>query len=192
MKLYQPLLLLFVLTLASSAPVETSDRKAKNLPFFDYIQPEMVDYNNYDSDYILGLEENDLGRTLPGRRRPKPRPQYNSPIYYIRLPPQPYMYYPGLGYMSQPPQNPMSQFVNVPVSFISNGKPNGIYQWTGAMDTFPAPTELPPKPTKKPIPDSNIHRLPGQYVFNGKPEDIFVLRDSYNSLYGDALQNFYP
>lgn len=93
----------------------------------------------------------------------------------------------------------MSQFVNIPVSFVSNGKPNGIYQWTGGIElptaTAPPPPPTTPKPklVKKPLkPDSTIHRLPGQFTFNGRPEDIFVLRDSYNSLYGDVLQNLYP
>lgn len=106
----------------------------------------------------------------------------------------------GLGYMSQPPPNPMSQFVNIPVNFVSNGKPNGVYQWTGGMDiptAAPPPKPTTPKPKPRPVkkpmkPDSTIHRLPGQFTFNGRPEDIFVLRDSYNSLYGDVLQNLYP
>ncbi|CAH0564945.1 unnamed protein product [Brassicogethes aeneus] len=193
-KLLQTILILTVVVhFAASAPA-TSDRKGKNLAYFDYIQPDVADYNQYESeDYLpLGLEDNDLSRTVPNRRRPKPRPEtYNSPIYYIRLPPQPYMFIPGLGYVSQPPQNPADPFVNVPISFISNGKPGNIYQWSGAMETFPEEPPK-PKPTRKPLPDSNIHKLPGQYSFNGKPEDIFVLRDSYNSIYGDALQNFYP
>ncbi|XP_066250748.1 uncharacterized protein [Euwallacea similis] len=183
----------------------TPDRQGKNLQFYDYMQPE-VDYDSYgmhNDDYVsMEIDENDLSRTIPNRKRARPPqpPQYNSPIYYIRLPPQPYMFVPGLGYMSQPPPNPMSQFLNIPVSFVANGKPSSIYQWTGGIDIPTAAPPLPPtttkpkpKPVKKPLlPDSTIHRLPGQFVFNGKPEDIFVLRDSYNSLYGDVLQNLYP
>ncbi|KAK5641366.1 hypothetical protein RI129_009913 [Pyrocoelia pectoralis] len=109
------------------------------------------------------------------------------------MPPQPYMFVPNIGYVSQPPAHPMNQFLNVPVSFIANGKPSSIYQWSGGFDQFSVPP--PPQTTPKPKPvkaDSNVHRLKGQYNFNGKPEDIYVLQDSYNSLYNDALQNFYP
>ncbi|XP_076261424.1 uncharacterized protein LOC143197117 [Rhynchophorus ferrugineus] len=185
--------------LLRSLSEEDSVRVGKNIGFFDYIQPA-IDYDNYESDTDEYVEaENELSRTIPSKKNR--RPQYNnSPIYYIRLPPQPYMFVPGLGYVSQPPQNPISPFVNVPVNFVSNGKPNGIYQWSGGVEmTTAAPprtTTTKPKPAKKPVKttlsDSTIHRLPGQFVFNGKPEDIFVLRDSYNSLYGDVLQNLYP
>ncbi|KAL1497629.1 hypothetical protein ABEB36_008557 [Hypothenemus hampei] len=193
------------ITLTSAAPTfrqNNVDRQAKNLPFYDFMQPE-VDYDSYgvdNDDYVsMAIQENDLSRTTPTRQRVR-TPQYNSPIYYIRLPPQPYMFVPGLGYMSQPPPNPMSQFLNIPVNFVSNGKPNSIYQWTGGIDIPTAAPPMPsttikpkPKPAKKPVkPDSPIHRLPGQFAFNGRPEDIYVLRDSYNSLYGDVLQNLYP
>lgn len=195
-----PLLILFAFITA--APIQkTEERQPKSLPFYDYVQPEeeTIDYDHYapenEDDYVsLGLEDNEIGRTVPGRKRVRTRPQYNSPVYYIRLPPQPYMFVPGLGYVSQPSTNPISQFVNVPVSFVANGKPSAIYQWGGGLDTFPTAAPPPPprpKPTVKPV-DSAIHRLPGKYTFNGKPNDIFVLRDSYNSLYSDALQNFYP
>ncbi|XP_025421592.1 angiomotin-like [Sipha flava] len=69
---------------------------------------------------------------LSSRARPaKP----DSPVYYIRLPPQPYMYVPGYGYVSQPTrlepppftQRPHSPFLNLPLDFVSNAKPVGIY-----------------------------------------------------------------
>ncbi|KAJ8932419.1 hypothetical protein NQ314_014676 [Rhamnusium bicolor] len=193
---------LFVLKSLKCAPVDhkSRERKGKSLAFLDYLQPE-IDYNNYEvdnDDYVsMALEENDLSRSIPTNKRIRPQP-YNSPIYYIRMPPQPYMFVPGLGYVSQPPPSPMSQFVNVPVSFVANGKPSSIYQWSGAFQGFPDvtpppfPVPKPQKPAKKPLSDSIIHRLPGTFTFNGKPEDIFVLRDSYNSLYSDVLQNVYP
>lgn len=203
--------ILLVSSCISAAPTtdNTADleqtRQQKSIPFYEYYQPEEIDYNIYDpeaEDYIgVDLEENELSRTVPSRKRYNNRPQqFNSPIYYIRLPPQPYMFIPGLGYVSQPSTNPMNQFLNVPVSFLANGKPSTIYQWTGAIDQFPGVVSNPPAPVlpakPKPQPpkhtDSTIHRVPGQFVFNGKPDDIYVLRDSYNSLYSDALQNFYP
>ncbi|KAI5652032.1 hypothetical protein NE865_00370 [Phthorimaea operculella] len=165
----------------------------------------------------------------------------NSPIFYIRLPPTPYMFVPGLGYVSQPPSlgPPMSPmlppgggypqppqvdpFINLPLDFVSNGKPTNVYTWNGAggypqsqapIDTygFGAPQPIPSynqpspprpsyntpsyqtKPKPKPTPtNSKVTNLKGQYVFNGKPNDsVYVLRDTYNSIYSDALQNFYP
>lgn len=183
-------------TLVSAAPIQ----QEKNWPpYFDYLPSEL--YNTFppDDDYAaagVGEEENNLennqnGRIVPPRKRIDPN--YNSPIYYIRLPPQPYMFVPGLGYISQPAPapSPVSQFLNLPLSFVSNGKPSNIYQWAGNFPQFPTPTYQPSRqPIKKP--DSTMHKLPGQFSFNGRPDDILVLRDSYNSLYGDALQNFYP
>lgn len=192
----QTITICLLLRTLQAAPLDPAppERKGKSLAFLDYLQPE-VDYTNYDTDNdYLALEENDLSRTIPTAKRITPQ-QYNSPIYYIRLPPQPYMFVPGLGYMPQPPANPMSQFVNLPVSFVANGKPNSIYQWSGAFQGFPTaapPAQKPQKPQKKPLGDSSIHRVPGTFTFNGKPEDIYVLRDSYNALYSDVLQNVYP
>lgn len=212
---------------SESSRSASGGRQHKSLGFFDYIQPEEVQFtangatydtsNTYDntdsSEDDYDYEGNELSsRTLPKRKRLRPKPAaspaFNSPIYYIRLPPQPYMFVPGLGYVSQPAPSPVQQFLNLPVSFVSNGKPASIYQWssglqsafTGSGDdlSLPPPPPSHHRPMRPPIKqpakptDSTIHRLPGQFPFNGKPEDIFVLRDSYNSLYSDALQNFYP
>lgn len=194
-------------------------------------------------------DEEDLSRTIPGARRPGGNKrkngngngngnngnyqnqnenlnslQYdNSPIFYIRLPPTPYMFVPGLGYVSQPPSlgpsmgPPAPQvdpFINLPLDFVSNGKPTGVYQWGGAPQYAQVPQytndpygfgqpmmpQQPPRPTynptyekpKKPS-NSKVTNLKGQYAFNGKPGDsVYVLRDTYNSIYSDALQNFYP
>ncbi|CAH1967922.1 unnamed protein product [Acanthoscelides obtectus] len=218
---------------ARSAPTKTEERQGRNIGFYDYLQPD-PDYNSFETDnddYVsMALEGNDLSRTIPSRKSARP---YNSPIYYIRLPPQPYMFVPGLGYVSQPAASSVSQFVNLPLPFVANGKPSNIYQWSGTFNGFPTQASPPPpppqpafppsfgsfpqvpptyqtpapptgvfpgypastkplKPAKKPLTDSKIHRLPGTYTFNGKPDDIFVLRDSYNSLYNDVLQNVYP
>lgn len=173
--------------LVSPAPTTTENRAGRALNYFDYGNQ---DTNRFISPFAANeypdYEENDISRTVP--RRKKIRQPYESPIYYIRLPPQPYMYVPGLGYISEPAPSPphMPDFVNLPVNFLSNGKPSNIYQWNAALDF-----QSRPKPTVIPQ-DSNVHRVPGDFVFNGKPNDIYVLRDSYNSLYSDALQNFYP
>ncbi|RZC42414.1 hypothetical protein BDFB_007615 [Asbolus verrucosus] len=145
-------------------------------------------------DYIpMAIEKNDIGRTISkDTTKAVHQNVYSSPIYYIRLPPQPYVFVPNVGYISQPPQ-PVSQFVNLPINLVANGKPSTIYQWAGNADDFSSPTFVSQKPSKSQHQsDATIHKLPGQFLFNGKPDDVFVLRDSYNSLYADALQNFYP
>ncbi|XP_028027160.1 circumsporozoite protein [Bombyx mandarina] len=232
-------------------------RKNKALNLFGYYPSYLTssfDYSDDDDDINFSAndgnyEEEDLSRTIPTRRRQQNKKkngngdtfpndninslQYdNSPIFYIRLPPTPYMFVPGLGYVSQPPTlgPPMSPmmpqgmppqvadpFINLPIDFVSNGKPTGVYQWSGAptypqvpqmsVDPYgygpqpmmpPRPNYNPsyqPKPKPKPSPPTNskVTNLKGQFVFNGKPGDsVYVLRDTYNSIYSDALQNFYP
>ncbi|KAH0816442.1 hypothetical protein GEV33_006350 [Tenebrio molitor] len=167
------ILLSIILVATTSA---TKLREGKNLPYFDYLAPD-----DYHYDFDMGVDANDIGRTVPKRK-----PAYNSPIYYIRLPPQPYMFVPGLGYISQPPPSPpqVSPFVSLPISFVANGKPSTIYQWAANSQGFGEP----PKPSKpQPPADSTVHKLEGQFTFNGKPDNMFVLRDSYNSLAGYVI-----
>ncbi|XP_045476325.1 uncharacterized protein LOC123681991 [Harmonia axyridis] len=181
---------LFALTTASPA----AQRKAKSL-FFDYLPSNDYEFESTDLDDSSNyVKEEDLARTISqgGRKIHKviPGNSYNSPIYYIALPPQPYIFVPGMGYMSQPP-NPSTNFLNLPINFLANGKPSNIYQWSAT--NYPSkPTTI--KPVEKPKPmDSPIINLDNRFVFNGKPSDtISILRDSYNALYSDALQNFYP
>ncbi|XP_068632146.1 uncharacterized protein [Battus philenor] len=241
----------------TSAP-EPSHRRNKALNLFGYFPPFMssgLDYAEDDDDDVTfavnddNFSDEDLSRTIPSTRRQQNKKkngnanvyqndnlnslQYdNSPIFYIRLPPTPYMFVPGLGYVSQPPSlgppmSPIMQqgvnpqvadpFINLPLDFVSNGKPTGVYQWSGAagypqvpqmgpVDPFgygaPQPIMPAPRPTyssptyskpKPAPPNSKITNLKGPYMFNGKPGDsVYVLRDTYNSIYSDALQNFYP
>ncbi|KAF4524755.1 hypothetical protein B566_EDAN013824 [Ephemera danica] len=136
----------------------------------------------------------------------------NSPIYYIRLPPNPYSFVPGLGYVSQPdpaqlpvapppppppPPTPIrrSPFIQLPLEFLANGKPGStVLTWPSdpipqQPTTIPPPRTKPPKKTSKP----SVTKLKGPYFFNGKPSGLFILQqDPYNSLYADMLHNFYP
>ncbi|XP_045772239.1 WW domain-binding protein 11 [Maniola jurtina] len=239
----------------TTAPKPTHRRnKALNLfgGYFPSFLSSGLDYSEDDDDDVTfsvnddRFEEDDISRTIPSKRRQQTKKknggdsypndnlnslQYdNSPIFYIRLPPTPYMFVPGLGYVSQPPTigppmppmlpqgPPQDPFINLPIDFVSNGKPTGVYQWSGApsypqppqmaMDPYgygPAQPMMPPsrpsynapsysKPKPKPTPtNSKVTNLKGPYVFNGKPGDsVYVLRDTYNSIYSDALQNFYP
>ncbi|XP_065339668.1 uncharacterized protein LOC135939294 [Cloeon dipterum] len=136
--------------------------------------------------------------------------QADSPIYYIRLPANPYVYMPGMGYVSRPqplqtpvaspppvvPPRPASPFYQLPLDFVSNGKPGSTVQiWP--RDPTPAPivpsTPAAPVMPPRPKPVSTINRLPGQFYFNGKPSGFYILQqDPYNSLYADVLHNFYP
>lgn len=196
--------------------------------------PPFYQQNFYD-DYNQIADSNDddddgMMMSRANRRKPASS-QQNSPIFYIRLPPTPYMFVPGMGYISQPPtiqpiaaqfaapppppqlhRVPMNPFINVPVSFLSNGKPTNIYQWAGAPQGAssnaiggsghgaygppPPPPQYPSyrphrptggyRPQNHPKPsylqDSKIHHLKGPYVFNGRPEEVFVLPNSPYSM----------
>lgn len=281
---------------------DSSSRQDKMLGYFGYYPQPMPNpfFQQVTSpqDYFMGYsggnsvvaadEEDILSRA--NRRRPQSSvAQYeNSPIFYIRLPPTPYMFVPGLGYISNPPSitpmNAMQQqiagppqppppqmmpqqmqsqlgsyspFNYVPLNFVSNGKPTNIYQWSGASgyghqaggypqhpgvypthphhhqqqtaagygpqqsigypqqsigypQNYPSHHQhpqqqqaghypmggvstginqggyRPQRPSYKPkpfLPDSKIHNLKGQYLFNGRPEEIYLLQNNYNQLY---------
>jgi hypothetical protein len=186
-------------------------REDKSFGFYDYPLPPYF-RTSYMPDISFdgygGSEDtNDiLARTDPLDSIIRPKntmsPYPDSPIYYIRLPPTPYVFVPGLGYVSQPPPPPppvssqINPFINLPIDFIANGKPTNIYQWSGAPTMQPAMTDrpsLPSYPYPRPKPDSSVSNLnKGPYIFNGRPSDVYVLRDSVNAIYSDALQNFYP
>ena len=186
-------------------------REDKSFGFYDYPMPPYFRASYVPDiafDQYGGSEgSNDvLARTDPLDSIIRPKntiaPYPDSPIYYIRLPPTPYVFVPGLGYVSQPPPPPsplssqINPFINLPIDFIANGKPTNIYQWSGAPTMQPAMPDrpsLPSYPYPKPKPDSSVNNLnKGPYIFNGRPSDIYVLRDSVNAIYSDALQNFYP
>ncbi|CAB0036329.1 unnamed protein product [Trichogramma brassicae] len=107
----------------------------------------------------------------PNAAKPvSPRP--DSPVHYIKLPPEPYVYDQAYGgYISRPPaffsynhpdpeQN--SALLQVPVKFLSNGKPNGVY------------TLAQKRPSIQSSSDSPIIRLSGSYKFNGKPSRVYL------------------
>lgn len=116
---------------------------------------------------------------------------------------------PGLGYISNPPSYtpmtpppppPSSIFYNLPLDFISNGKPTQIYQW-GSPAYQPQPQynpafQRPPpqqqqRPYQRPmnpyLQESKVTNLKGQFLFNGRPEEIYVLPppSAYSSIYPD-------
>ncbi|KAJ6637011.1 hypothetical protein Bhyg_09737 [Pseudolycoriella hygida] len=187
---------------------QQSIRKNKMIDYFAYIgtpdqAPDPVispyhtpEYYNQQGYYgAMHPMEADDYMSRANRRRPSGNE--NSPIYYIRLPPTPYMFVPGMGYISQPPTIqplapqyslpapvPVNPFVNVPIDFLSNGKPTNVNYWPGASPSFGPqyPSYLPARPTHRPgyrpkpyLHDSKITHLKGPYIFNGRPEDVYVL-----------------
>lgn len=208
-----------------------SNRQNKMFPFYSpfYSYPSQASYPSYPSypsqfyyppefyeDFAAyyggyGAEEEEImSRTNAGPRRRPAGNFKNSPIYYIRLPPTPYMFVPGFGYISQPPTYstmvppppppPVSPFYNLPVNFLANGKPTNIYQFgaPAAAPQFgypypqtPVPPMRPQRPYQRPmnmnpyLQDSKVTHLKGPFVFNGRPEEIFLLQNSFNSLYSD-------
>lgn len=143
------------------------------LPFSNDIAPYDIDYPNNKFD----TEE----------RRTDSSNFEESNIFYIRLPPTPYMFVPGLGYISQPPTysttnlQPLVQaykrpgrpkpayqqsvnrpFIKLPIDFVSNGKPTSVYHWQKKTNK---------KPTDTPI--TNLDSLSADFVTNGKPTAIY-------------------
>ncbi|KAL5244062.1 hypothetical protein ACI65C_011472 [Semiaphis heraclei] len=126
--------------LHAGGAVDLYDEVMDDLPY--YLQHQQQQHQQQlslqdptDEDELRTVDDNnavDHDLRLSSRARPaKP----DSPVYFIRLPPQPYMYVPGYGYVSQPTrlepppftQRPHSPFLNLPLSYVSNAKPVGIY-----------------------------------------------------------------
>lgn len=188
----------------------------------DETQSTANDVDSNESDY----DENIFSRA--NRRRPsKGGPLRNSPIFYIRLPPTPYMFMPTPvpqynfnpspyqnpymqnPYMQQPPPPPPNPFINVPVNYMSNAKPVGVYQYqtgyqqpqAGPAMRFPSLNGYGPNPVRqRPSysaasaaaaatgngynnPDSKITHLKGPFIFNGRPEDIYLLQNLQTTPY---------
>ncbi|KAG7210492.1 hypothetical protein KM043_012013 [Ampulex compressa] len=130
--------------------------------------------------------EPDYDSPAAAEERTEAKNYQESNIFYIRLPPTPYMFVPGLGYISQPPTystaglrpqlrpfrplyqpvsnnklRPVNPFIQLPIDFVSNGKPTSVYQWQR-------------KPAKKPdSPITNLDGLSTEFVSNGKPTSVY-------------------
>lgn len=211
-------------------------------------------YENDDQSHAasandIDSNENDYDEDIfsrANRRRPgKGNGNRNSPIFYIRLPPTPYMFIRGLGYISNPPtiqplptpvnpfnfnpnpyqspympmpatnpymQQPPNPFINLPVNYVSNAKPVGVYQYQAAGYQPPtasaaapgmrypingfAPNHVNPVRQRPSYasssaggggaysnPDSKITHLKGPFIFNGRPEDIYLLQNLQTTPY---------
>ncbi|XP_044020989.1 uncharacterized protein LOC122860959 [Aphidius gifuensis] len=142
-----------------------------NYPYISEINnPLIVDNKNYQ------IQEKSISQ------------HKDSEIFYIRLPPTPYIFVPGLGYISNPPkystnsiqshvnyqqqinrpiyQQQFDQFIHLPIDFISNGKPTSVYQWNNPVGDD----------NNRKKPDNQIIKLnKGPYNFNGQPISFYLL-----------------
>lgn len=234
-----------------------------NTPFYPIPQPAFIPYPYYGGyDQYDDMEDEDYEMDIASRaniasRRPgsKRRTQYqDSPIFYIRLPPTPYMFVPGSGYMSQPPTFnplmpmppvsppmpampapmrpvapvapvapvPVSPFISIPLNFVSNARPTSIFHFGSSLQpqyTVPQPPSMPSqfgvpaipsyqptyqptyqparphRPTSRPKPsmtDSEVTQLKGQFLFNGRPNQIYLLTNSPpNPVYTNRINPYY-
>nr|XP_033336068.1 uncharacterized protein LOC117226132 [Megalopta genalis] len=175
-------------SLSQRRPSDSRDKVSKNRRhkaiFVNYPivpQPQQFPAVPYDADYARNGHKNDEATAAGDAKRIQ-----ESNVFYIRLPPTPYMYVPGLGYISQPPKystsnlrpqipyhkpsrpKPVYQkqpgnnpFIKLPIDFVSNGKPTAVYHWQKKQK----------KPTDSPI--TNLDSLSPVFVSNGKPTSIY-------------------
>ncbi|KAH8340679.1 hypothetical protein KR059_004030 [Drosophila kikkawai] len=218
-------------------PPNPYEAMPKMLPFIGYAQPVLIPFPLYlapDMFYPAfsgasnDLEDVVMSRAAGGRRPAASHssPARNSPIYYVRLPPTPYMFVPNmptapfgggfsplLTYQPMPSFSAYGSVFNLPVNFLANGKPTGIYQVDGSPSeglgslgssgslgsgTFGLRPPTPSNPFRPmsspsvggygnspqsfglasmPVPqqDSKLTSLKRPFVFNGRPEDIYIL-----------------
>ncbi|XP_037822135.1 extensin [Lucilia sericata] len=161
------------------------------VPYPFIMSPEMF-YPSYSTlPHLANDYEDSMSRGAGSSRRPAatqhpssyPR---NSPIYYVRLPPTPYMFLPSLGlsstsanmpgyptmlpYQSLPPFPPFSSIYNVPINFLANGKPTNIYQMSAPPNDVQNPLQFANIPSSfntrpPPPPPPNAYR-PSHNYFN--------------------------
>ncbi|XP_017857115.1 PREDICTED: COPII coat assembly protein sec16 [Drosophila arizonae] len=231
----------------SMAPPAPALPMPKMLPFIGYAQPLLIPFPLYIAPDMFypsypgagnDLEDVVMSRAAGDRRPSAAQAARNSPIYYVRLPPTPYMFVPTnlaptpfansfsplLTYQPMPTFSTFGSVFNLPVNFLANGKPSGIYQMNGAAGDMASYTPgygsnfnlRPPTPTNpyRPPPvanyghapqkqgfglaslpapqqDSKLTSLKRPFLFNGRPEDIYILPNNVNSLYNYNEQNYY-
>ncbi|ALC47578.1 CG13857 [Drosophila busckii] len=219
----------------------------KMLPFIGYAQPVLIPFPLYIAPDMFypaypgasnDLEEMAMSRSAGDRRASSTaHGSRNSPIYYVRLPPTPYMFVPTnlaapspfgsafsplLTYQPMPTFSSYGSVFNLPVNFVANGKPSGIYQMHNAANELASFTTglaggfnmRPPTPSNPfnyrpisppaaaqqsfglaalPVPqqDSKLTSLKRPFVFNGRPEDIYILPNNMNPLYNYNEPNYY-
>uniref|UniRef100_A0A1I8Q405 Uncharacterized protein n=1 Tax=Stomoxys calcitrans TaxID=35570 RepID=A0A1I8Q405_STOCA len=196
------------------------------MPFMGYAQPILVPYPLYMAPEMFypGFSaapmtnefEDSMSRGAGASRRPASSSR-NSPIYYVRLPPTPYMFLPSLGlgtatstgfptvmpYQSLPSFPPFSSIFNVPINFLANGKPGNVYQMGGLPNDVQNPLQYsngpgsyanrPPTPPG--APQSTSHSIGHGYrppsslpnYYNGPPPPPQISAQNYGSYGGSGF-----
>lgn len=120
------------------------------------------DYN--DNSVVTGIE-----RSPGGSKR-----YQESNIFYIRLPPTPYMFVPGFGYISQPPTYSTAAVV------ASGGLKPQVVPQLSQLPQLPAhharPAVRPAAPPAAPQQTQTVNpfiKLPIDFVSNGKPTSVY-------------------
>ncbi|KAL0110551.1 hypothetical protein PUN28_013862 [Cardiocondyla obscurior] len=168
----------------------TQGRKHKAL-FLDY--PLVSRFLHYPRvpTYEIDYSDNNPELTIENRSS---KGYQESDIYYIRLPPVPYMFVPGLGYVSQPPTYPGAATLKpqiplgpqlVQLHHQLHVRPARPQQTVNPFIKLPIdfvsngkPTSVyqwQKKPGKKPAdsPITNLGSLSADFVNNGKPTSIY-------------------
>lgn len=154
---------------------KTTEGRRHKAMFVDYpliprIYPRVPAYeiNGYnDNSAVTGTEQ-----LLGGSKR---YPESN--IFYIRLPPTPYMFVPGLGYISQPPTYSTAA---VAAAAAVGLKPQvvPVVPQLPQLLQLPAPHARPAvRPTQPAAPQTQtvnpFIKLPIDFVSNGKPTSVY-------------------
>ncbi|KAH0945960.1 hypothetical protein HN011_009273 [Eciton burchellii] len=154
-----------------SAKRMTQRRQHKAI-FVDYsLEPPISHYPKMDKPaYEVNYNDN-AGITTKDKLRESKKYQ-ESDIFYIRLPPTPYMFVPGLGYISQPPTYSTSalkpQLALIPQLLqLPHVRP--------AQPVQPVQFQLPSPQSTNPL-----IKLPIDFVSNGKPTSVYQWQKKSN------------
>ncbi|XP_065358190.1 uncharacterized protein LOC135952258 [Calliphora vicina] len=190
------------------------------VPYPFLMSPEMF-YPGYSTlPHLANDYEDSMSRGAGSSRRPVsaqhsssyPR---NSPIYYVRLPPTPYMFLPSLGlgnspasmsgyptmlpYQSLPSFPSFSSVFNVPINFLANGKPSNIYQMSAPPSDIQNPLQFANIPSSfntrpPPPPPPNAYRpaASSHNYFNTQPPSLSSSSGNYGSYPGSSISSSSP
>ena len=149
---------------------------------------QWIKQNNKPKQKVSSAGQQQLKRLLPDskiyyiKQKPKQNVEPLKPdsrIHFVKLPPQPYTYDSSLGaYVSRLPtflnrRVETEPFYNLPIEFVSNGKPHGIRTSSSPYQKYSTTTESIDHGYDRYTTDSPVIRLNlGPYKFNGRPNSI--------------------
>jgi len=195
----------------------TTQRRKHKAIFVDYsLEPRISHYPKTDKP---AYEVNGNAEIMTKDKLRESKKYHESDIFYIRLPPTPYMFVPGLGYISQPPTystNALkSQLALIPQLLqLPHVRPAQPVQPVQLQ--LPSPQSVNPliklpidfvsngkpmsvyqwqkKSNKKPVdsPIMNLDNLSTDFVSNGKPTSVYQWQTNLNPLKrpDDSLNSF--